>query len=103
MSKKTSVYRVLQDSGSHPKNRLKSYKWDKCILDIQLFYYRKYGTSRLNEFHEMVFHTRKRMLLNYGWIAREQMLWLLLTNPKYYYFIIASKIKRKSEKVDVDG
>lgn len=97
----TSVYRVVSDSGSHATDITKSYLWDKCLLDIQLYYFKKYitptkqgNTIFINRFKEMVFHMRKRMFLNYGWIAREQLLYLLSTNPRYYFFLVDSKIKR---------
>jgi hypothetical protein len=42
----------------------------------------------------MEFHARKRMLLNYGWIAREQ-IWHLLKLIPYYPIIVYRSIARK--------
>lgn len=101
----TSIYRIVPNSGSHPKDKLKSFKWDKCLLDIQIFYFKKrlqqkpkleYGFK--NSFHEMVFHKRKRMLLNYGWIARKHIFAILCINPFILLIILFRKMIRIMSK-----
>ena len=57
-------------------------------------YYMNNNESFISRFREMEFHTRKRMLLNYGWIAREQ-IWPLLKLIPYYPIIVYRSIARK--------
>jgi len=97
----TSIYRVVSGSGSHGKDKLRSYQWDKCILDMQLFYYKKYFISNQQsnvsfkyKFNEMLYHTRKRMLLDYGLIAKEQLKNLVFANPLFLIYIVNQKVKR---------
>lgn len=94
----TCVYRFVPDSGSHPYDTLKAYRWDKCLLDIQLYYYKKYITRNKdknlrfrNNFKEMVFHSRKQMILKYGRIAKRDFIDILKMNPFFYFFLIYSK------------
>jgi glycosyltransferase involved in cell wall biosynthesis len=97
----TCVYRFVPDSGSHPYDTLKAYYWDKCLLDIQLYYYKKYiihekyrNKKFRNKFKEMVFHSRKQMILKYGWIAKKDFIDILKMNPIFYFFLIYSKWER---------
>lgn len=94
----TCVYRFVTDSGSHPSNTRKAYLWDKCLLDIQLYYYKKYITNNnnikirfRNKFKEMVFHSRKQMILRFGWNAHKDLIDILKMNPLFYFFLIYSK------------
>lgn len=97
----TSVYRIVTDSGSHPADALKAYLWDKSLLDIQTYYYIKYITEKKNigrkfknKFKEMVFHSRKGMILEYGRIANKELYKILKMNPFFYFFLIYSKLVR---------
>ena len=97
----TCVYRFVQDSGSHPDNILKAYQWDKCLLDIQLYFYRRYlsknihiGRKFKNKFREMVFHSRKAMILRYGRIASKEITDILKMNPLFYFYLVYSKMGR---------
>ncbi len=97
----TGVYRILTTSISHTHHDRNRYEYWKNILDIQLFFYSKYLEQGIIpnkdyelRFAEMVFHTRKRMLLDYRWIAREQFCSLLCTPLKVWMYVIKSKITR---------
>lgn len=96
----TGVYRVLQESASHSKDRKKKYCFEKGVLDVKLFFYEQYKTCLYipsafhNEFQEMIFHSRKRMLLDYGWMAREQLGKLMCTPFKVWKYVVSSKWKR---------
>lgn len=74
----TAMYRVLNNTLSRMKNKKRAYLFDKGTLDVKEYFFRKYDDnlpiqrSFKNRFKLMVFHSRKRMLLDYGWIAREQ-------------------------------
>jgi glycosyltransferase involved in cell wall biosynthesis len=103
----TCVYRIVPDSGSHRADTFKAYLWDKSLLDIQLYYYGRYikhykniKQKFKNKFKEMVFHTRKSMVVRYGWIAYRDLFDILRMNPVFYFFLIYSKLVRllKREK-----
>lgn len=79
------VYRVLNGSLSREQNKKRKYAFDKSVLDIKLFFVNNYPQISCNDtqnlrFQTMVFHMRKRMLLDYGWTAREQF-WKLISMP----------------------
>jgi len=101
----TCVYRFVPNSGSHPYDTMKAYKWDKCLLDIQLYYYKKYITYYKdrnirfrNKFKEMVFHSRKQIVLKYGWNAKRDFIDILKMNPIFYFYLIYSKCLRAFKK-----
>jgi glycosyltransferase involved in cell wall biosynthesis len=102
----TCVYRFVPDSSSHHYDTLKSYRWDKCLLDIQLYYYKKYITHNKNrnkrfrnKFKEMVFHSRKQMILKYGWVAKRDLIDILKMNPIFYFYLIYSKCLRSFKEL----
>lgn len=96
----TAVYRVLQNTLSRETNKQRGYRFDASIMRIKAYFYSMYdvkdGDSNYR-FREMEFHARKRMLLNYGWIAREQIGPLLKILP-YYPMIFYRSIIRKLKK-----
>jgi glycosyltransferase involved in cell wall biosynthesis len=101
----TCAYRILSDSTSHSTNTLKRYLFDKNVVEIKEFFYKQYIKSGAKvsgkfrrHFKEMIFHLRKRMLLDFKWIAKEQILPLLSTNPLFYFYLISRKIARTIEK-----
>lgn len=100
MDAKTIIYRVLPDTLSRHRSLEKAYRFDRSVADIKNFFYQGYRkthstsiASRMR-FHEMMFHARKRMLLDYGWLARGEALRLLLRNPLSYFYVVARKIQR---------
>lgn len=99
----TANYRMLSESASHSKSKEKMYNFDKgTMLCKRIFFnrFRQKGTLTIDtvrNFYEMEFHLRKRMLLNYGWIAREQ-IWPLLKILPYYPMIFYRSIIRKLKK-----
>ena len=101
----TCAYRILSDSTSHSTNSLKRYLFDKNIVEIKEFFYKQYINSGVNvsakfrrQFKEMIFHLRKRMLLDFRWIAKDQIIPLLSTNPLFYFYLISRKIARTIRK-----
>lgn len=98
----TGVYRVLRNSASHSKDKKKMYAFEKGVLDVKLFFYDQYKKSMAisgayhYKFQEMVFHSRKRMLLDYGWMARKQLVKLIRTPFSVWKYVISSKLKRKN-------
>lgn len=97
ISESTAIYRVLPNTLSREINKEKGYRFDKSIIRIKSYfrmYYMNNNESFISRFREMEFHARKRMLLNYGWIAREQ-IWPLLKLIPYYPIIIYRSIARK--------
>jgi glycosyltransferase involved in cell wall biosynthesis len=101
----TCVYRIVQDSGSHPDDIVKAYLWDKCLLDIQLYYFRRYNSKNFyvgrkfrSKFNEMIFHSRKGMILQYGRIAGKEIFNILKMNPLFYFYLIYSKLGRVFRK-----
>ena len=96
----TAMYRMLPNSACRLDDGRRAYLFDRSILDIRLYYFKQYWNSHHVEteyrhrFHEMIFHSRKRLLLNYGWIARKELLRLFWINPFSLCYIMISKIKR---------
>ncbi len=99
MPEEQVVYRVLQNTLSREKNRKRKYIFDKSVLDVKLYFVQYYpqfvvhGTAEWYRFQEMVFHARKRMLLDYKWIAREQVLPLVYTPLRVWMYMIRKKIR----------
>lgn len=102
----TAVYRVLPNTMSHLPDKERQYMFDASTLDIKTFFYVQYQSKDIENvntsayrfrFHEMEFHARKRMLLTYGWMAREQLLPLLKLLP-YYPMILKHSIQGKLKK-----
>ena len=79
------------------------YNFDKgTMLCKSIFFnrFKKRGSltkDSIRNYYEMAFHLRKRMLLNYGWIAREQ-IWPLLKLIPYYPIIVYRSIARRQRK-----
>ncbi len=101
----TGTYRVLSESASHSRNKKKMYAFWKDALDIKLYFFDKYQQANiLSEvnyslrFQEMVFHTRKRFLLDYGWLAKEQILLFLRMPFNVWKYVIKQKCKRIKRK-----
>lgn len=96
----TAVYRVLSESASHTRNVKKAVAFDDGTIRCKIIFYQRYianngYSNKLNlEFNEMIFHMRKRMLLDYGWAARGQIIPLLKLLPHWQYICMQS-IKRK--------
>lgn len=99
----TANYRMLPESASHSKSKSKMYNFDKgTMLCKSIFFnrFKKRGSltkDSIRNYYEMAFHLRKRMLINYGWIAREQ-IWPLLKLIPYYPIIVYRSIARKLKK-----
>lgn len=95
------VYRVLPVSLSREKDKQRKYDFDKSALDVRFLFSQYYsqiaskGGQQYYRFQEMVFHKRKRMLLDYGWIAKEQLLKLICTPFSVWKYVISNKLKRK--------
>lgn len=93
-------YRLLEESASHSKNKRKSYRFDKStLLCKKIFYERLRKRNDIRSiyqviFYEMEFHARKRMLFDYGYIAFDQIFYLLKLLP-LYPIIIYRSIRRK--------
>ena len=97
ISESTAIYRVLPNTLSREINKEKGYRFDKSIIRIKSYfrmYYMNNNESFISRFREMEFHACKRMLFNYGWIAREQ-IWPLLKLIPYYPIIVYRSIARK--------
>ena len=99
----TANYRMLPESASHSNSKTKMYNFDKgAMLCKSIFFHRFKERGNLTgdsirNYYEMAFHLRKRMLLSYGWTAREQ-IWPLLKLILYYPMIFYRSIVRKLKK-----
>ena len=99
----TANYRMLPESASHSNSKTKMYNFDKgAMLCKSIFFHRFKERGNLTgdsirSYYEMAFHLRKRMLLSYGWTAREQ-IWPLLKLILYYPMIFYRSIVRKLKK-----
>lgn len=101
MSEEQVVYRVLPVSLSREKDKQRKYNFYKSVLDVKCFFVKDYpqiieDKGQYYRFQEMIFHTRKRMLLDYGWIAREQLDKLFTTPLRVWKYVICSKWKRRN-------
>jgi len=100
MEDDTLMYRVLPNTLSRLTKRDKAYQFDRSVINVRKYFFliyeskNKLDKSFINSFKEMVFHARKRMLLDYGWLACEQIGQLLATNPLFYVYLLKSKIMR---------
>ena len=79
------------------------YNFDKGTMQCKSIFFNRFKKrgsltkDSIRNYYEMAFHLRKRMLLNYGWIAREQ-IWHLLKLIPYYPMIFYRGIVRKLKK-----
>lgn len=99
----TANYRMLPESASHSKSKSKMYNFDKGTMQCKSIFFNRFKKrgsltkDSIRNYYEMAFHLRKRMLFNYGWIAREQ-IWPLLKILPYYPMIFYRSIIRKLKK-----
>lgn len=99
----TANYRMLPESASHSKSKSKMYNFDKGTMQCKSIFFNRFKKrgsltkDSIRNYYEMAFHLRKRMLINYGWIAREQ-IWHLLMLIPYYPIIVYRSIARKLRK-----
>lgn len=99
----TAMYRVLSNTLSREQNKEKRYRFDNSVMCIKQYFYPLYYNTVADQsefyrrYKEMEFHTRKRMLINYGWMARGQVLPLL----KLIYYLplfLYRSVRRKHRK-----
>jgi glycosyltransferase involved in cell wall biosynthesis len=95
----TGVYRFLPESISHSLNPSKSLSFDKWGIDVREFYYKEYlkGNPNVNHdfklrYKENIFHLKKRLLVDYGFVAKREIFPLLKTNPQVYLYMIQKKL-----------
>lgn len=99
----TANYRMLPESASHSKSKSKMYNFDKGTMQCKSIFFNRFKKrgsltkDSIRNYYEMAFHLRKRMLINYGWIAREQ-IWPLLKLIPYYPIIVYRSIARRLRK-----
>lgn len=96
----TGVYRLLPESLSHSLNPYKVLSFVRCEIDVKEFYFKEYLKMNPNvnngfklRFKENVFHLKKRLLLDYGFVARGEIFSLMKINPLVYFYIIYKKLK----------
>lgn len=98
LKEETAVYRVVSNTLSREQNKSKAYRFDKSVLRIKLHFYPLYAPLQGKGFRvrckEMEFHTRKRMLRQYGRLAKEQIVPLLRLLP-YWPIILSRSIYHK--------
>ena len=101
----TGVYRFLDESASHSGKREKAYLFEQSVISVKEYFYYEYKKSHrdLNfrfklHFFEMIFHARKRLVLDYGCIAKNDFKSLILTNPFLLIYILFNKILRLLKK-----
>lgn len=91
-------YRVLNNTLSREKDRSRACRFDASVITVRKHFYSLYlpllTQKEQTDFAEMEFHFRKRMLLDYGWAARGQIIPLLKMLPHWQYICMQS-IKRK--------
>jgi len=97
----TGVYRFLDESASHSKNKNKSYQFDRSVISIKEHFFAYYISSKEKlsftfklRFYEMIFHAKKRLVLDYGRLARNEFFSLIFINPFLYLYFIFTKIYR---------
>jgi hypothetical protein len=95
------MYRFLNESLSHSLNKQKALLFDKHSIIVKEFYFKEY--LKLNpavtrsfklRFIENIFHLKKRLLLDYGLKAKNEIFFLLKTNPVVYLSIFQRKFKK---------
>lgn len=91
-------YRVLNNTLSREKDRSRACRFDASVIAVRKCFYPLYRPmltpKERVDFAEMEFHFRKRMLLDYSWLARKQIVSLLCLCP-YYSMILWRTIKRR--------
>lgn len=104
LNETTGVYRFLPESLSHSSDSHKALSFDKSGIEIREFYFKEYLKKNNNikrgfklRFKENIFHLRKRLLLDYGFIAIGEIFSLLKMNPVVYLFIFHKKIKKLTQ------
>jgi len=97
----TGVYRFLDESSSHSKNIVKAYHFEHSVINVKEYYYKIYTKSNKKvsyrfklRFKEMMFHAKKRLVLDYGWIAKKELKSLILTNPFLFIYFLFNKSLR---------
>jgi len=97
----TGVHRILHGSISHPSSKSKSYAFEKSIIEIKEFFYAMYmkrnpaqGVIFKNKFKENIFHCKKRLILDYGLKASNELVFLLTVNPFFYFYLFYKKGQR---------
>lgn len=101
----TACYRVLPNTLSHETDKQRLYVFYKSIFSVYLYFYPFYAPALGKQFRwrflEMEFHFRKRLIVYYGNLAKEQIFPLLRLLPLWPVFIARSlwrKIKRITHK-----
>jgi glycosyltransferase involved in cell wall biosynthesis len=101
LNKVTGVYRFLDESVSHSKNNDKSYRFEHSVIDVKEYYYKIYTNAAKKvsyrfklRFSEMIFHAKKRLVLDHGWKAKNEIKSILFTNPILYGFFLFNKASR---------
>lgn len=96
----TAMYRMLSNTLCRPQDTRAAYDFDRSIIDVRHYFYTLFSKSTIfprnfkNQFYEMIFHARKRMIIDYGWMARKEILNLFRISPIAYCYIIINKVKR---------
>ena len=97
----TGVYRLLDESTSHSQNPVKAYHFEHSDINIKEYYYKIYTKSNKKSslrfklrFYEMIFHAKKRLVLDYGLAAKKELLSIIFTNPLLHIYFIYKKILR---------
>jgi glycosyltransferase involved in cell wall biosynthesis len=101
----TGVYRFLHESMIHTSNKDKAYNFEKCVIGIKEFYYKEYlkmysdmRSGFSNRFKENIFHSKKRLVLDYGFLASNELYDLVTINPLFYFYLIYKKGQRLIDK-----
>jgi glycosyltransferase involved in cell wall biosynthesis len=99
------VYRFSSESLSHSLDHRKALSFEKSTIDVKEFFYKEYMRMNPNinkrfklRFKENIFHLRKRLILDYGLIAKSEILYLVKTNPVVYLRIICRKFISRNYK-----
>ena len=97
----TGVYRLLDESASHSKNINKAYQFEHSVICIKEYFYKNYKRSKNKislkfrlRFAEMIFHARKRLVIDYRWKARRELIRIIFTNPLLHVYVLYKKILR---------
>lgn len=101
----TGVYRFLPESYSHSSDPFKSLSFDKWGIDVREFYFKEYRRKNTKidrkyklKFNENIFHLKKRLLIDYGFVAKYEVFSLLKTHPAVYLSIIRKKLKNLAKR-----
>jgi glycosyltransferase involved in cell wall biosynthesis len=97
----TGVYRVLPESASRSSFRLKSYRIEKCVVDVKEFFYREYLKRKQDiqnnfkkDFKIKIYHLKKRLFLDYGVLAYRELLAVITTSPAIQIHVFFKKIMK---------